>query len=370
MIIGLPKEVKNQESRVGLTPACVAAYTTAGHTVLFEQGAGMSSGFFDEEYVKSGGQPLGSAREVWEGAEMIVKVKEPVESEYRYLRQNLLIYTYFHLAADRSLTNALLAAKVKAIAYETITDASGGLPCLTPMSCIAGRMSVTEGSKYLQTTFGGRGILLAGVPGVEKGKVAILGGGIVGTEAARIAIGLGAEVTVLDVNLKRLAYLEDIFGGRLRTLISTADTVARAIAEADIIVGAVLIPGKKTPRLVKKTDLAMMKPGAVMVDVAVDQGGCFETTRATTHENPVFIEGGIVHYCVANMPGAVARTSTLALTNATLSGGLEIAGKGLESAITRDKHLRNGVNTYDGNCTCAGVAEAFDIPYTPVQDLL
>ncbi|MDR0600363.1 MAG: alanine dehydrogenase [Treponema sp.] len=370
MIIGLPKEIKNQESRVGLTPGCAAAYTGAGHRVLFEKDAGAGAGFPDDDYIKAGAERRASARDVWEAAEMIVKVKEPVEAEYRYLRENLLVYTYLHLAADKPLTDALLANKVKAVAYETITDPAGGLPCLTPMSYIAGRMAVIEGSKYLQKTFGGRGVLLAGIPGVEKGKVAVLGGGVVGTEAARMALGLGAEVTIFDINFKRLAYLDDIFGGRLKTLASKPESVAAALAEADVVVGAVLIPGAKAPRLVRRADLTLMKPGSVLVDVAVDQGGCFETTRPTTHENPVFIEEGIVHYCVANMPGAVARTSTLALTNATLAGGLELAAKGLERAAADNVHLARGVNTYGGACTLQGVADAFGLPYVPVRELI
>ena len=370
MIIGLPKEIKNQESRVGLTPGCVAAYVAAGNTVLFEKGAGTGSGFSDDEYIKAGAKPLATAKEVWEGAEMIVKVKEQVESEYKYLRENLLVYTYFHLAADKPLTDVLLAKKVKSVAYETITDPAGGLPCLVPMSYIAGRMSVIEGSKYLQKTFGGNGVLLAGIPGVEKGKVVVLGAGVVGTEAVRMAIGLGADVTVFDINFKRLAYLDDIFGGALHTMSSKAESVAAAIAGADLVVGAVLIPGAKAPKLVKKADLKLMKKGSVLVDVAVDQGGCFETTRATTHENPVFIEDDIVHYCVANMPGAVARSSTLALTNATLSYGLTLAKKGLEKAAAENVHLANGVNTYGGKCTFEGVAEAFGLAYVPIKELI
>jgi alanine dehydrogenase len=370
MIVGLPKEIKNQESRAGLTPACAAAYAAAGNTVLFEKGAGAGAGFSDDEYIKAGARPLESAKEVWERAEMIVKVKEPVESEYRYLRENLLVYTYFHLAADKPLTGALLASKVKAVAYETITGADGGLPCLTPMSYIAGRMSVIEGAKYLQKTFGGRGVLLAGIPGVERGTVVVLGGGTAGTEAARMALGLGADVTVFDINFKRLAYLDDIFSGRIKTLASKTDRIAAAVVDADVVIGAVLIPGAKAPTLINKADLARMKKGSVLVDIAVDQGGCFETTRPTTHENPVFTEDGIVHYCVANMPGAVARTSTMALTNATLSGGLELAGKGLGKAAAENVHLANGVNTYNGACTCKGVAEAFNLPYVPLGELI
>jgi alanine dehydrogenase len=301
---------------------------------------------------------------------MIVKVKEPIASEYPFLREDLILYTYLHLAADKPLTDALLKSKTKGVAYETITDEYNGLPCLTPMSQIAGRMAVAQGAKYLETTYGGRGMLLAGVPGVEKGKVVILGGGTVGTEACKIAVGLGADVVIMDVNLRRLAVLDDLFGSRVHTLYSTPGNIKTSIATADVVVGAVLIPGKKAPRLVTKADLSLMKKGSVLVDVAVDQGGCFETTKATTHEKPVFIEDGIVHYCVANMPGAVARTSTLALVNATLTPGLKIANKGLEWVIANDRYLTNGVNTYNGHCTFVGVAEAFSIPYVPVTELI
>jgi alanine dehydrogenase len=370
MIIGLVKEIKPQESRVGLTPNGVSAYKSAGHRVLVEAHAGEGSGFTDGEYRNAGGEILDSAKAVWEAAQMIVKVKEPVASEYPFLRENLILYTYLHLAADKPLTDALLAAKTKGVAYETITDEHNGLPCLTPMSQIAGRMAVAQGAKYLETTYGGRGMLLAGVPGVEKGKVVILGGGTVGTEACKIAVGLGADVTIMDINLRRLAAIDDLFGSRINTLYSTPENIRASIASADVVIGAVLIPGKKAPRLVTKADLSLMKKGSVLVDVAVDQGGCFETTRATTHEKPVFIEDGIVHYCVANMPGAVARTSTLALANATLAPGLKIANQGLEAVIAHDRHLANGVNTYKGRCTFAGVAEAFGIPYAPAAELI
>jgi alanine dehydrogenase len=370
MIVGLVKEIKTQESRVGLTPNGVAAYKAAGHQVLVETHSGEGSGFTDGEYQKAGGEILGSAKAVWEASQMIVKVKEPIAPEYPFLREDLILYTYLHLAADKPLTEALLKTKTKGVAYETITDDYNGLPCLTPMSEIAGRMAVAEGAKYLETTYGGRGVLLSGVPGVEKGRVVILGGGTVGTEACRIAVGLGADVTILDINLRRLAALDERFGSRIHTLYSTPENIRASIAAADVVVGAVLIPGRKAPRLVTKADLALMKKGSVLVDVAVDQGGCFETTRATTHENPVFIEDGVVHYCVANMPGAVARTSTLALTNATLTPGLKIADKGLEWVIANDRHLANGVNTYKGRCTFAGVAEAFGIPYVPAAELI
>jgi alanine dehydrogenase len=298
------------------------------------------------------------------------QVKEPIEPEYKYLREDMILFTYLHLAADRPLTDVLLKAKTDAVAYETITDANGGLPCLAPMSIIAGRMSVSEGAKYLETTYGGRGVLLAGVPGVGKGKVVIIGGGNAGTEALRIAVGLGAEVTILDISLQRLAYLDNHFGNSIQTLYSSPENIKTAIADAEVVVGAVLIPGRKAPKLIKKSDLSLMKKGSVLVDVAVDQGGCFETTMATTHQDPIFIVDGIVHYCIANMPGAVARTSTLALTNATIAIGLKIANKGLEVVIAEDVHLGNGVNTYKGHCTCAGVAEAFDIPYVPVAEAL
>ncbi|MDR2247556.1 MAG: alanine dehydrogenase [Treponema sp.] len=370
MTIGLVKEIKPQEFRVGLTPGGAASYTAAGHRVLVEARAGEGSGFTDAEYRNAGGEILDTAGAVWEASQMIVKVKEPVAPEYPFLREDMILYTYLHLAANKPLTDALLAAKTAAVAYETITDEYNGLPCLTPMSQIAGRMAVAQGAKYLETTYGGRGMLLAGVPGVEKGRVVILGGGTVGTEACKIAVGLGAEVTIMDVNLRRLAALDDVFGSRIHTLYSTPENIAVSIAAADVVIGAVLLPGKKAPRLVTKAGLGLMKPGSVLVDVAVDQGGCFETTRPTTHEKPVFIEDGIVHYCVANMPGAVARTSTLALTNATLEPGLKLANRGLESAIAQDRHLANGVNTFKGHCTFAGVAEAFGIPRVPAAELI
>jgi alanine dehydrogenase len=370
MIIGLVKEIKNHEYRVGLTPSCAAAYRAAGHRVLVESGAGEGSGFADSEYGEAGAELVAEAKEVWAGAEMVIKVKEPIASEYGYLRENLILYTYLHLAADRPLTEALLRAGTSGVAYETISDARGGLPCLTPMSLIAGRMAVAEGAKYLQKTYGGRGVLLAGVPGVERGKVTIIGAGAVGTEACKIAAGLGADVSILDISVARLAWIDDIFGSRVQTLHSTPVNIRKAIAEADVVVGAVLIPGKKAPKLVAKDDLALMKKGSVLVDVAVDQGGCFETTKATTHQDPVFIVDGVVHYCVANMPGAVARTSTLALTNATLALGLQIADKGLDAAVRENEYLRAGVNTYRGACTFRGVAEAFGLTYTDVGGLM
>lgn len=369
MIIGLVKEIKNNEFRVGLTPGAVRAYMRAGHRVFVERGAGLGSGFPDEEYTAAGAELEDQAETVWGRAEMIVKVKEPIEPEYRFFRKDLILYTYLHLAAEEPLTKALLESGMKAVAYETIVGRDGGLPCLAPMSEIAGRMSVQEGAKYLEKTYGGRGVLLAGVPGVERGNVVILGGGSVGTNACKIAVGMGANVTVLDVNLKRLEYLDDIFARQITTLYSTHENVLKAIANADLVVGAVLIPGRVTPKLVKKEDLALMKPGAVIVDVAVDQGGCVETSHPTTHADPVFNVDGIVHYCVANMPGAVARTSTQALVNATLPYGLELAGKGVEAACKADRGLMLGLNCYNGKCTCPGVAEGLGLPYVDPETL-
>ena len=369
MRIGVPKEIKNNEFRVGLTPGAVSAYVQAGHGVLVEEGAGLGSGFSDEEYRAAGAQIVADAAKVWAGADMIVKVKEPVECEYRYFRKGMLLYTYLHLAADEPLTRALLDAEVAAVAYETIVGRTGGLPCLAPMSEIAGRMAVQEGAKYLEKTYGGRGVLLAGVPGVEKGSVVILGGGNVGANACKIAVGMGANVTVLDVNLERLAYLDDIFDKRITTLYSTRDNVKRAVAGADLVIGCVLLPGRAAPKLLLKEDLALMKPGAVIVDVAVDQGGCVETTHATTHDDPIFVVDGIVHYCVANMPGAVARTSTLALNNATLSYGLRLAEKGV-AACREDGGLLSGLNCCQGKCTFPGVAEALGLAYTDPEKLI
>lgn len=369
MQIGVPKEIKNNEFRVGLTPGAVSAFTQAGHEVLVERGAGLGSGFPDEEYLQAGARILDDPRQVWQ-AQMIVKVKEPIECEYAYFHPDMILYTYLHLAADRPLTMALLESKVKAVAYETIVGREGGLPCLAPMSEIAGRMSVQEGAKYLEKTFGGRGVLLAGVPGVERGNIVILGGGNVGTNACKMAVGMGANVTVLDVNARRLAYLDDIFPKQITTLCSTRDNIRRALSQADLVIGAVLLPGRTTPKLVRKEDLAVMKPGAVIVDVAVDQGGCVETSHPTTHDDPIFTLDGVVHYCVANMPGAVARTSTMALVNATLPYGLELAAKGVEDACAQDPGLLSGLNCYAGHCTFPGVAEALGLEYTAPDALL
>ncbi|MCQ5129759.1 alanine dehydrogenase [Butyricicoccus faecihominis] len=370
MIIGLVKEIKNNEFRVGMTPDCVRAYVEAGHSVVAERGAGLGSGYTDEEYERAGASFRADAAAVWHEAGMIVKVKEPIESEYRYLREGQLLYTYLHLAADRPLTDALLKAGTTAVAYETITDARGGLPCLIPMSEIAGRMAVQEGAKYLETPFGGRGILLSGVPGVQKAEVVIIGGGGVGTNACKIATGMGANVTILDVSAARLAELDDQFSGRVQTLYSSRANILASIEKADLVIGAVLLPGRRTPKLVLREDLKRMKPGAVIVDVAVDQGGCIETTHPTTHQDPVFTVDGVVHYCVANMPGAVSRTSTIALTNTTLGHGLALATKGFAQAVRDDAGLANGVNCFKGRCTCPGAAEAFGLTCSNIMELI
>ena len=368
MIIGVPKEIKNNEFRVGLTPDTAAAYVQAKHKVLIEKGAGLGSGFTDAEYRQAGCKIVKTAKEAW-AAEMIIKVKEPLEKEYKFFRRGMVLYTYLHLAADKALTEALLAKKVTAIAYETIVGRNGGLPCLAPMSLIAGRLSVQEGAKYLEKTFGGRGVLLAGVPGVEKGNIVILGAGNVGTNACKMAVGMGANVTVLDVNLDRLAYLDDIFNKQITTLYSSRRNVQKAIANADLVIGAVLLPGRATPKLVRRSDLKLMKPGSVIVDVAIDQGGCIESSHATTHDDPIFEVNGIVHYCVGNMPGAVARTSTIALLNATTPYGVQIATKGAEKALKADPGLMQGLNTYDGHCTFDGVAQALKLKYTKPEKL-
>lgn len=370
MKIGVVTEVKNNEFRVGLTPGAASAYVHAGHEVLIEKGAGLESGFADEEYSEIGATIAEEAKDVWDCVDMIIKVKEPIPSEYVYFREDLILYTYLHLAADEKLTKALLDAGMKAIAYETIVDKDGGLPCLIPMSEIAGRMSVQEGAKYLETPMGGRGVLLGGVPGVERGNVVIIGGGTVGTNACRIAIGMGANVTILDVSGRRLVYLDDIFQNQITTLYSTRANIQKAIAKADLVIGAVLLPGRKAPKLVKREDLKLMKSGAVIVDVAVDQGGCIETTQPTTHADPVFLVEDVLHYCVANMPGAVARTSTIALVNATLPYGLRIAEMGVEKACMTDPGLLQGLNCYKGHCTYSGVAEAFDLKYVDPATVL
>ncbi len=369
MKVGCVKEIKHQEYRVGLTPDNARAYAAGGHEVLVEAGAGAGSGFSDEEYAAAGARIVDTAEEVWASSDMIVKVKEPLEPEYGFFREGLIIYTYLHLAADRALTDALLAAGVKGVAYETL-DEHGTLPLLAPMSQIAGRLSVQEGAKCLEKHAGGSGVLLSGVPGTPKANVAIIGGGVVGTNACKIAVGMGADVTVLDVSLERLAYLDDIFGARIHTLYSTSATIEKAVAAADLVVGGVLIPGKAAPKLVKRDYLSAMRPGSVIADVAVDQGGCCDTTKVTYHDDPTYVVDGVVHYCVGNMPGAVPRTSTIALTNATLSYGLSIAAAGLEEACAARPSIVSAVNTYAGKITCENVAVSFDMPWTPLSELL
>ncbi len=369
MKIGCVKEIKNNEFRVGLTPDNVKAYVAAGHLVYIEKDAGAGSGFSDAEYAAAGASIIPCVAEVWNLSDMIVKVKEPLEPEYALFHEGLILFTYLHLAPDRPQTDALLSGRVKAVAYETIQEKDRSLPCLIPMSQIAGRLSIQEGAKYLEKRFGGEGILLAGVPGTPKANVVILGGGTVGTNACKIAVGMGANVTILDVNLKRLEELDTLFGARIQTLYSNDSNIEKSVREADLVIGSVLIPGASAPKLFKKKYLSEMKPGAVFVDVAIDQGGCGETSRVTTHDNPVYIEQGIVHYCVGNMPGAVPRTSTIALTNATLKYGLEIAAKGLEVACNNPA-IAAGVNCYLGKVTNRNVADAHGYEYVELNSLL
>lgn len=370
MIIGVPKEVKDHESRVGVTPAGVKALVEAGHTVLVEHDAGALSAMPDDDYQAAGAEIVGSAYDVWRLAETIVKVKEPTEKEYRHFREGLVLFTYLHLAPITGLTNALLEKKVTGIAYETVRDRSGALPLLTPMSEVAGRLSVQVGAAYLEKEHGGRGVLLGGVPGVAPGNVCIIGGGIVGTNAAKIALGMGAKVTLIDNNLNRLRELDDIFSGRLYTVASNSHNVEIAVREADLVIGGVLIPGAAAPKIVTKAMVARMKKGAVIVDVAIDQGGCIETARPTTHSDPSYEVNGVVHYCVTNMPAAVPNTSTLALTNATFPYLMKLARLGAEAAIEDDKGFAEGVNTYKGILTYPAVAEAQLREWTPVAELL
>jgi alanine dehydrogenase len=370
MKIGLPKEIKDNEYRVGLTPAGVHALVNAGHELFVQKTAGEGSGFTDDQYSKTGATLLDTADEVWATGDMIVKVKEPVAPEYPRMRENQLLFTYLHLAPEFELTKQMMERNVTGVAYETITDKQGRLPLLTPMSEVAGRMSVQVGATYLEKMNGGRGILLGGVPGVPAANVVIIGGGIVGTEAAKMAVGLGAKVTIIDRNLDRLRQLDDIFLSKVQTLASSKYAIEEAISHADLVIGAVLVVGAAAPKLVTREMLHLVPNGAVLVDVAVDQGGCFETTHATTHSNPTYYEEGVLHYCVANMPGAVPRTSTFALTNATLPYALDLANKGFEKAIQDDSGLREGVNTYAGKLTYDAVAESQGLEYTPLDSLL
>lgn len=360
MRIGIPKETKTHEYRVAAPPAGVQALVSAGHEVLVEQGAGVGSGFADEAFLAVGAIVVDTADEAW-AAPMVLKVKEPTPAEYGFLRDGLVLFTFLHLAADRPLTDALLASGTTAVAYETVQLDGGGLPLLTPMSEVAGRMATQVGAHCLSRFLGGRGLLLGGVPGVEAGEVVVLGGGVVGTNAARMAVGLGARVSVLDVSHARLIYLDDVFGGRLQTISSHPGTIAEAIARADLLIGAVLVPGARAPHLVTRDMLATMKPGSVIVDVAVDQGGCIETIRATTHDRPTYEVDGVVHYGVANMPGAVPHTSTKALSNQTLPYALRLAADPV-AALRADRALTRGLNTFRGRVTHAAVAAAFGLP--------
>ena len=370
MIIGVPKEIKDNEARVGVTPAGVKALTEAGHDVLVETQAGAQSGFPDEEYQNAGAEMVGEAGYVWGKSEMVVKVKEPVESEYVFFREGLVLFTYLHLAPLPALTDKLLESKMIGIAYETVRDRRGTLPLLTPMSEVAGRMSVQVGATYLEKERGGRGILLGGVPGVPPAHVTILGGGIVGTNAARIALGFGAKTTLIDMNLNRLRELEDVFGGRLYTLASNSYNIAQATREADLVIGGVLIPGATAPKLVTREMVSRMKPGAVIVDVAIDQGGCVETARPTSHSNPSYKVDGVVHYCVTNMPGAVPHTSTLALTNSTFPYLVRLANLGAREALKQDAGLAEGLNTWLGTLTYRGVAESQERAWTAVASII
>ncbi len=370
MIIGVPKEVKDHETRVGITPAGVKALTEAGHKVLVETHAGELSAFTDDDYQGAGAEIVGSAHNVWGNADMVVKVKEPVEKEYGFFRAGLTLFTYLHLAPLPELTDQLLQKKVTGIAYETIRDRNNALPLLTPMSEVAGRMSVQVGATYLEKEKGGRGLLLGGVPGVPPANVCIIGGGIVGTNAAKIALGMGAKVTIVDLNLNRLRELDDIFNGRVFTLASNSYNVAHATREADLVIGGVLIPGAAAPKIVTAAMVAKMKKGAVIVDVAIDQGGCIETARPTTHSDPSYEVNGVVHYCVTNMPAAVPNTSTLALTNATFPYVLKIAQLGAKQAILSDSGTAEGVNTYAGTLTYQAVAQSQGKPYRPIRDVL
>jgi alanine dehydrogenase len=370
MLIGVPKEIKTNENRVALVPAGTEALVAAGHQVFVEEGAGVGSGFTDDAYRAAGATILPTADEVWARADMITKVKEPIEPEWPRMRPGQVVYTYFHFAADERLTRAVVASGAVAVAYETVQLPNGELPLLTPMSEVAGRMAVQAGAKYLEKVHGGRGILLGGVPGVPPAEVVVLGGGVVGLNAAKIAAGLGAHVTILDISLPRLRYLSDVLPANVDTVYSNRHNILEAVTGAELVIGAVLLPGARAPHLVTRDDLRLMKQGAVIVDVAVDQGGCVETIRPTTHENPTYFVEGILHYGVANMPGGVPRTSTLALTNATLPYALRLARDGWKAACRNDPVLRKGLNVVEGKIVYPGVAEAFKLPLTDVASVV
>lgn len=370
MIIGVPREIKTEENRVAVTPTGVAALVARNHTVLVQKGAGLGSGLSDRAYESAGATLVESAEEVWQQADMIMKVKEPQESEYRFLRSGLILFTYLHLAANESVTRALLERKVTAIGYETIQLDDGSLPLLAPMSEIAGRLSIQVGAWCLQAENGGRGILIGGASGVRPAKVVILGAGMSGSAACQVAAGMGAYVSILDVNPTKLRYVHDILGGHVTTLMSNRANVEEEAVDADLLIGAVLIPGAQAPKLISRALLRRMKPGAAFVDISIDQGGCAETSRPTTHLAPIYIEEGVVHYCVTNMPAIVPNTSTFALTNSTLSYGLELANRGLQQALARNKALARGVNTFDGKVIHEGVAAAFNLPHASIEEVI
>ncbi len=369
MIIGVPKEIKNNENRVAVTPGGVQEFVKHGHTVYVQHTAGNGSGFSDDQYKQAGAQILDTIEEVYAIAEMIVKVKEPIESEYALIRENQLLFTYFHFASYEPLTHAMIKSGSICLAYETV-EVNRTLPLLVPMSEVAGRMSIQEGAKYLEKPMGGLGILLGGVPGVKPANVIVLGGGVVGTQAAKMAAGMGADVTIMDVNLNRLRQLDDIMAANVKTQYSSEYNIREAVKTADLVIGGVLIPGAKAPKLITKDMLSTMKPGSVIVDVAIDQGGCFETSKPTTHAEPTYVVDGVVHYCVANMPGAVPYTSTLALTNATLPYAIQLANKGWKQACQDNAELRLGLNVVNGKVVYEGVSQAFGLDYTPVSEVL
>jgi alanine dehydrogenase len=368
MIVGVPKEIKTDEYRVAMIPVGVEELTRLGHKVLIQSGAGQGSGISDEHYADNGAEIVPAAADAWKRADLVVKVKEPLPAEWPLLRDGQIVFTYFHFAADEALTRAVMKSGISAVAYETIKDARGNLPLLTPMSEVAGRMSIQEGAKFLERPFEGRGILLGGVPGVLPANVVILGGGIVGANAAKVAAGLGANVTILDINLDRLRYLDDVMPKNVTTLFSDRHNIRYSLHRADLLIGAVLIPGAKAPRLVRREDLHQMQPRAVIIDVAIDQGGCVETSRPTTHSQPTYIVDDVVHYCVTNMPGAVGRTSTYALDNVTLPYVLQLAKKGLDRAVAENPGLRQGVNIRRGAVTNRAVAETFGLEYVPLAE--
>ncbi|HEX6225938.1 MAG TPA: alanine dehydrogenase [Chryseolinea sp.] len=370
MIVGVPKEIKNNENRVALTPAGTQELVKRGHVVLIEMTAGVGSGFSNESYMKAGAKMIDDAEEIYSRAEMIIKVKEPIEEEYKFIRRDQLVFTYFHFASYEPLTKAMIAGGATCLAYETVERLDGSLPLLIPMSEVAGRMAIQEGAKYLEKPLKGRGILLGGVPGVKPAQVLILGGGVVGTNAAKIAAGMGADVTIMDLNINRLRYLDDVMPKNVHTIVSNEFTIREFIKDSDLIVGGVLVPGAKAPKLITRDMLKDMRPGTVLVDVAVDQGGCIETCRPTTHEDPTYIIDDVVHYCVANMPGAVPYTSTLALTNATLPYAIRLANQGWKKACQESTELRNGLNIIHGEVVYKAVADAFSLPYTDVKKFL